>query len=361
MATNQTPYATLDDSAFWKKSVAQVSLFDIEGLWQPKFNISPHDKVATYGSCFAQHIGNALQERGFSWLRTELPPEHISEEVAKKYSYNIFSSRTANIYTTSLLNQWVDWATGKPSPQISWRRDGRFFDPFRPNIEPDGFSSEEELLKLREQTISCFHQSIKDAKYFVFTLGLTESWSDVDGYEYPMCPGTVAGTFDGERHKFENQPFKTVKRNLMLALNKMRKINPKLKFILTVSPVPLTATNSGQHVLVATMRAKSILRSVAATISENKAWVDYFPSYEIINSPAFRGTFFEPNLRSVNPAGVNFVMNSFFRDLTATFGPPKQKSAPAATAETLTSEQINQVDADEHCEEALLEAFAGKT
>ncbi|RUO45161.1 GSCFA domain-containing protein [Idiomarina aquatica] len=350
-----TPYSSLPDKAFWRTAVAQKSLFDITGLWDPKFKILPKHNVATYGSCFAQHIGNALSERGFSWLRTEVPPTTVPIETAKQYGYHIFSSRTANIYTTSLLHQWVRWADGEKSPNLVWKQSNKYFDPFRPKIEPHGFSSEEEVLRLRQYTIEKFKQSITEANFFVFTLGLTESWFDRDGFEYPMCPGTVAGEFDAERHQFENQSFKFIKDNLLSAIAVMRKMNPKLRFILTVSPVPLTATASGKHVLTATMHSKSLLRAVAATVSETKHYIDYFPSYEIINSPAFKGVFFEPNMRSVNPAGVNFVMNSFFQGLHDKFGINETKERTVSKSNMSPSSVDEEID--QHCEEALLEAF----
>lgn len=82
--------------------MAEKPLFDIGQLWDPKFKITPRHKVATYGSCFAQHIGNALSDRDFNWLITEQAPVDISASLAKRYGYQTFSSRTANIYTTSL-------------------------------------------------------------------------------------------------------------------------------------------------------------------------------------------------------------------------------------------------------------------
>lgn len=347
------PYESLPDKAFWKTAVGSRSMFDIEQLWQPKFKLRPSDKIATYGSCFAQHIGKALRKRGFNWLITEPKPPNLTAEQSSLFNYDVFSSRTANIYTTSLLLQWVKWAQGEEVPNIFWEQNNRFIDPFRPKIEPDGFENLDELQRLREVTINAFRHSVEQANCFVFTLGLTESWADKNGFEYPMCPGTVAGDFDENQHLFENQNFNQVKSNLEEALNRMRKMNSKLKFILTVSPVPLTATNSGQHVLVATMRSKSILRSVAASLSESADYIDYFPSYEIINSTPFKGAFFEPNMRSVNPHGVEFVMSHFFCNFEDAINSSKEKA-------NTSKPKVKRSDAnrqDEHCEEALLDAF----
>lgn len=351
------PYESQPKKAFWAQAVGRRSLFDIDELCVPKFRLVPRHRVSTYGSCFAQHFGRALASRGMSWFQTETPPPALSEENRKRFNYGIFSSRTGNIYTTTLLLQWLRWAAGESEvPDEVWEADGRFFDPFRPAVEPDGFSSVEELQASRVATIEAFRRSVADANVFVFTLGLTERWINKEGYEYPVCPGTVAGTFDPGAHHFENLEYDKVRASLVLALRLMRKMNPKLRVLLTVSPVPLTATASDKHVLVATMHSKSILRAVAGSLSGAIKYVDYFPSYEIINSPAFRGAFFEPNMRSVHPEGVNFVMSSFFKCQEDRFG----KIRPNLP-KVIVNNSNTPVDGDVVCEEELLAAFDKKS
>lgn len=341
------PYKTLPPRNFWRPSIADRNPLDIEGLWEPKFKINANDRVSCYGSCFAQHIGKALRARGGNWYVTEDAPSFVDEKTRNAYSYGVFSSRTGNIYTVSLLKQWLLWAKqDEKQPDEVWEQGGRYIDPFRPRVEPEGFLTTEELFRSRNVTINAFKKSIVNAQYFVFTLGLTESWSNKNsGYEYPMCPGTVAGKFDAEEHTFDNQRFPKIRRDLYDAFDLIRGFNPNIKIILTVSPVPLTATYTPQHVLVATMKSKSTLRCVAGMAAEDKSFVDYFPSYEIINSPAFRGMFFEPNQRSVNPYGVAHVMEQFFKPLDI-----HKKSVN----KVLLPKEVSR----SRCEEELLETFS---
>ena len=311
------PYETLGGNAFWSTAIAQKHPMDIDGLWSPKFGIAPSDAVVTYGSCFAQHIGRALKSRGYRWFDAEPAPEALSAEDAARFNFGVFSARTGNIYTVSLLQQWLEWAAGLSTPPTEvWEKAGRFHDPFRPRIEPDGFESVEEVHATRAMTIAAFRESVINARVFVYTLGLTESWfNTADGYEYPMCPGTVAGSFDPALHGFVNQPVSFVIDKLERAIALLRQLNPAIRILLTVSPVPLTATNSGDHVLVATMRSKSVLRAAAAELASLHDYVDYFPSYEIISSPPFKGAFFDPNQRGVNHFGIDQVMAQFFAGL----------------------------------------------
>ncbi|MEI9905006.1 MAG: GSCFA domain-containing protein [Asticcacaulis sp.] len=93
------------------------------------------------------------------------------------------------------------------------------------------------------------------------------------------------------------------------------------------------------------------MRAVAGN-TNNYSWVDYFPSYEIINSPAMRGVFFDPNMRSVNPRGVDFVMDQFFGALARKFGddtPVERKKGKGALPPQNPDDIV--------CEEELLEAF----
>ena len=352
------PYENLHENSFWKLAVGAVAPEQINGLWTPKFPMVQSDRFVTYGSCFAQHIGRALKARAFNWVNVEPAPQGMSDESQKKFNYGVFSSRTANIYTSTLLLQWTKWACGIDEvPDEVWQDNGRFYDPFRPAIEPGGFASIAEMRASQRVAITSFRKAIETADYFVFTMGLTESWFNAErGYEYPMCPGTVAGDFSPEIHTFVNQPFGQVLAAMTETIALMRGINPKIRFLLTVSPVPLTATKSGKHVLTATTYSKSVLRAVAGQLSDQIDCVDYFPSYEIIVAPVFGGKFYEPNRRGVTARGVSFVMDSFFKCLTGAVQPVPRRTE---TAPEMTAAQRDQATRDAlNCEEAVLEAYA---
>ncbi len=352
------PYRQQPDKAFWSKTVAVQSGPDLNQLWDPKFHVRPETRVSAFGSCFAQHFGRALEAKGYNWLRTEPPPVGMSDTAQRAFGYNVFSARTGNIYTTSLLRQWVSWAAGNQEmPEEVWQSNGRFFDPFRPRIEPDGFASLEELRQSQKVAVAAFARSILRADIFVFTLGLTERWVNrKHGYEYPMCPGTAAGDFDADLHEFSNMGFMQVQKNLIEAIKMMREMRKKrgksLKVILTVSPVPLVATATAQHVLTATTYSKSVLRAVAGSMAERFEKVDYFPSYEIISSAPMGAEYFEDDLRNVKEEGVSRVMQVFFDCQSRKFG--------AQPAPTQAKEPIAASGSDLVCEEILLDAFSGR-
>ena len=186
---------------------------------------------------------------------------------------------------------------------------------------------------------------------FIFTLGLTEMWVHKEcGTVYPTAPGTICGEFDEDIYDFKNAQFLEIINDFNKFQETVQKIrsNNAFKILLTVSPVPLTATASGKHVLVSTVHSKSILRSVAGQLSTNQNHIDYFPSFEIVNNPRLHSTTFKENLRSVRDETVQMVMNHFARE-----HPPIQREKEVEKNLKNHKKSIEDIQ----CEEELLEAF----
>ncbi|MHA3977967.1 GSCFA domain-containing protein [Halovulum sp. GXIMD14794] len=352
------PYEGLPATSFWKRTVAEGRNRAFSGIWVPRAPIDRTTRIATYGSCFAQHFSRRLVKRGFQWLDMESAPSVATPEVATTYNYGIYSSRTGNIYTAASLRQWLEWADVKSvGDDEAWQEGDRWYDPFRPAIEPNGFSSREELMNSRRTTIRAFRKSAKRADLFVFTLGLTEAWVNKKrGTIYPVCPGTVAGNFDASEHVFENFDYVRVLDDMRAAIAVLRRINPDTRVLLTVSPVPLTATATNQHVLVATTYSKSVLRAVAGTLQAELDCVDYFPSYEIVTSSLNSRDFFAENKRSVTADGVDFVMARFFECI----GEASEELISPAPDEQRHGRPRSKARSEDRltCEEELLEAFS---
>ncbi|EET48949.1 GSCFA domain-containing protein [Thalassobium sp. R2A62] len=351
------PYTKLPRSSYWRTSVVRAakSQGTVADLWTPKFAIAPTDKTLTTGSCFAQHIGKALTSAGFAWHDAEPAPFGISDDLKKEFHYGVFSFRVGNVYTPEVLKYWLSWAI---NPDIQdrevWEQDGAFFDPLRPQIEPDGFETAEDLFAARDATFEAIRNGIKDASVFVFTLGLTECWfNQQTGLVYSSCPGTIAGTFDAQKQAFRNLDYPTILDSLHQVQTLLKQINPDIRMLLTVSPVPLAATAApAAHVLTATVASKSILRAAAGAFTDQHGDVDYFPSYEIVTHPGLGRDMFEPDRRGVTPKAVAYVMQHFFEGLgvTPTNAPPQETDADKAVAAALEADDLV-------CEEIELEKF----
>jgi len=347
-----SPYEDVPKRGYWRSGVAQQDPLAIEGIYRRKFRISRRDAIATAGSCFAQHIARHLRSRKFNVMQYEPAPRGMSAELAKTYGFGIYTCRYGNIYTAAQMLQLAREAFAISVPQDRvWERNGRFFDAQRPNVEPGGFDTAEQVLRAREGHLAYVRQMLLEMDVFVFTFGLTETWAHKEsGTVYPTAPGTIAGSFDDDAYEFQNHRHGRVLGDFVKLKRLLKRERSKpLKSIVTVSPVPLTATASGQHVLAASTYSKSVLRGVAGELFETYRDVDYFPSYELITAPATRGMFFEPNMRSVTESGVNTAMAAFLEQHDPKGGAVKGKSKPAKTAAVDEGDVV--------CEEVLLEAF----
>jgi hypothetical protein len=322
-----------------------------------KFKILPQDKIATAGSCFAQHISQRLAAIGSNFWVAESPHPLVPISVAKHFNYGVFSCRYGNIYTARQLLQLLRralgiWETNEefwPTGQAS-----RCVDALRPGVEPGGFLNPDEAAFDRQRHLLKVRRMFEACDVFVFTLGLTESWcSRSDNTVFPVCPGVVAGQFCEKRYFFANFSYEDVASDLIEFLRLFRGINPSGRVLLTVSPVPLTATAQCAHVLVANTASKSILRAAASAVCDKDPLVEYFPSYEIITGAFSRGAYYEANLREVTGEGVDHVMSCFLKHYCPTTRKINRAGACMQTGEIVA--QAYQT-AELVCDEELLEA-----
>lgn len=343
-------YSTLKERAFWKSGLAAVSPLNVPDIYQKKWPIQQDWKIGTAGSCFAQHIARHLTANGYNIFDVEPAPSGLWPGKHQSYGYSLYSGRYGNIYTTRQFRQLVEEAfSDTPQELLIWEKDDKFFDALRPNIEPNGFASRAEVIEARAYHMECLRKLFSEVDMFVFTLGLTEAWIyTASGRVVPLAPGVVAGGEKAQDYSFTNFSYTDVVSDFLRAMEILKENRTKdLRYLLTVSPVPLTATASGNHILTASTYSKSVLRAAAGFLSDTHANIDYFPSYEIITNPAARGTFFASNLRSVMNEGVEVVMKTFFAEhppqVTATTEDPAVKGARS--------------NEDVQCDEQMLEAF----
>ncbi len=339
-----SPYDGLPPTAYWKFAVADRAPLDPGALYVPRFAITRRQRIVTAGSCFAQAIGRALKQCGFRIIDAEPLPDVVPDALAQDHGYRLYSARYGNIYTAAQLLQLYDEACGRLSPADPvWQKAGRFYDAQRPGLDPDGLPSPEDVLRHRAHHLTRVKEAFESADLFVFTFGLTEAWVHrTSGTVYPTAPGTIAGTYDPDTYAFKNFDVIEVLDAFRSFVKRLRRVNRRVRFLITVSPVPLTATASGQHVEVATAYSKAVLRAACGRLYAEDDRIDYFPSYELITSTNNRGVYFEANKRSVTASGVAQAMKLFL-------DAHKIEALAPTTAED---------DDDLRCEEALLEQFA---
>ncbi|MGH6949745.1 MAG: GSCFA domain-containing protein, partial [Vitreimonas sp.] len=261
------------------------------------------------------------------------------------------SAAYGHIYTARQFLQLLLRGLGRFKPaEDRWRQDDAVIDPFRPGLRWPAWSDREFDL-LTRQHLDRTVEALQLADVFIFTLGLTECWASAkDGAVYPACPGTIAGVYDPLAHTFVNMSTADVKADLTAILATLAAINPKLRIVLTVSPVPLVATATPGHVVAATIYSKSALVAAAVEAAREHAHVVYFPSYEIVTGPQAPERFFEADRRNVSAEGVDTVMRVLLAHCEG--GGPQPSVTPQAPADL---QALSQAIAAAECEEMAVE------
>lgn len=332
-----SPYASIAGRQRWTKAVAGTDIQSVEHIYKKRFPIDGM-RIATAGSCFAQHIARNLRANGFEVLDKEPGPRGLHGKRAQDFGYSLYSARHGNIYTARRLLQLTQEALGLlevPERAVVWEKRGRFYDALR-SVEPDGLTSPEEVMLHRADHVRRFKALLSETDLFIFTFGLTEAWMHEEtGIVYGLAPDDT-----DPKHRFKNFTFQEVYDDFSGFRALAHQLNPRMKFLVTVSPVPLAATYEDAHVLPATVHSKAILRAVAGQLHSQHDDIDYFPSFDILSTPFLGPSMFADNRRDVTRDGVANAMRIFFEE-------HKKKEEVVVTG-----------SGDVVCEEALLEAFA---
>ena len=346
------PYRAQPDSAFWSRAITDG--FASRDLVQSGGTILRRDdRVVSAGSCFASNLVPWLERSGITYIRTETV-HPLFADTEEHLGYRNFSAAYGNVYTARHLRQLLERATGAFAPvEDRWYVGDHVIDPFRPGLRFPA-RSDDEFDLLTAQHLAAVRSAFEQATVFFFTLGLTEAWVSVaDGAAFPACPGVVAGAFDPTRHAFHNFTVAETVADVEGFVQLLRGLNPTVRVILTVSPVPLVATATSDHVLTATTYSKAVLRAAAGELAAKVPGVSYFPAYEIVTGPQAPADFFLANRRDVSETAVVAVMEALLAGLsppvspTPSVGGETAERSPSAAVSGVLSRRIAEAECDE--------------
>lgn len=351
-ARMSSPYENLPARAFWRSTVGRTDADALAQLYSPKVELTRQTPLMTVGSCFARHIHQALTRDGWNVLQGEDMRAHMPEKLCHRYGYNLFSARYGNIYTARQFRQLVAHALdGETAPTPVWQRDGRYFDALRPTVEPEGLDHPDDVRHARLEHLRAVKRVLQDAESIVLTLGLTECWMDVaTGLALPTAPGHIAGDYDPAKVRFHNFTQSEVLADLRATRDLLRKAGIKARFVLTVSPVPLVATASGNHVGPASTYSKSVLRAACGELQAGDADFDYFPAFEIVSTPIAGGPYIEQDGQQPSQQGIKTAVTCF----ALSHG---EKGLSLKAENDVQQMPPRHDPTDAQCEQILLEAY----
>ncbi len=240
-------------------------------------------RYASIGTCFAEEFSKYIstQHKYLEYIKTE---------------DNVFyaSANWGRVYTLPNLQQIIEYSlTNKHNVLIEQSKTKGFFDPFREysvGYKKNPNEASASIIKHREASRYVF----LNAQILVITIGQNEGW--VDKIE-KIVWGTTPLSYnfhDESTNRFTYTEFSYSKNTSCLdeIINTLTKCNPKIKIILTVSPVAAEATFTQNNIITQSFAGKCTLRAVVhEIIKKYEGSVYYFPSFEMVfckNQSSFR-------------------------------------------------------------------------
>jgi hypothetical protein len=239
------------------------------------FPISHASKVISLGSCFAQTIGQKMQETKFDVL------------------VNPFGTLFHPLNLADLLHQALRQTPMDPAGVVE--REGLFVH-YATHSDLIG-GSREELEELYTQQLLCLHQSLKKATHLVLTLGTAWIYQHKEFGRVANCHKQPASLFEKKLSSLEELEY-----GLRPVLKLLIEQNPNLKIILTLSPVRHTKDGITENQL-----SKSLLRVLCAQLEQHLESVTYFPAYEIMVDELRDYRFYKADLVHPSEEAENYI------------------------------------------------------
>ena len=252
---------------------------------KPFRSISYRDKIMLTGSCFTEHIGQALKDLKFSVYQN---PHGILFDPASvcRSLHDLVQEREYDERDLFMLNE--TWN--------SWNHHSRFSNT----------DATETLLHINKTLVEA-RAFLSKADWLVITLGSSFSYRLTDlvpghqGEPVANCHRAPAQWF--QKHMLSTQ--ETV--HLMeQCCREMLAFNPDLNFIFTVSPV--------RHIrdgVVENNRSKGRLLEAVHQLNEMFPQSYYFPAYELVIDVLRDYRFYDIDLVHPNYAATDYVLEQF--------------------------------------------------
>ena len=197
----------------------------------------------TMGSCFARNLSRSLNNSGYVSHHME-----ISEYINPTFANKVF----------------VDWLG---SAEI----DGAISERIAELLPPDWS---------KEHTLAV----IRDSDVFILTLGVAPAFFDRATGDFVLPrPTALNSRVLAEKYLYRTTSVKENVDNVLHVIKFIRDTAPRIKIIVTVSPVPLLASFEYKSAVQADCLSKSTMRLVAHEVVNNSNIADilYWPSFEI--------------------------------------------------------------------------------
>lgn len=269
---------TLINLKSWSKgdnsALKRIATKTVVPEWETSFQLDQEQKIFALGSCFARNIEKALLSSKVDVSSADRDSEILELKI------NLLTG-LLNKYNPLSIYQELLWASGKEIfPDRGFIKFGDKYCDL--NLRNQARKGTLEFVQKRHQELRQYFARAFTADVVILTLGMIETWFDQEtNLALAEVPSPRLIKEYPERFVYralsQQQCLDALKGSYSLLQEYGRK---NLKVVVTLSPVPLERTFSGQDIIVANMMSKSTLRSAIGEFVAATENVDYFPSYE---------------------------------------------------------------------------------
>ena len=255
--------------------------------------INYRDRLLLIGSCFTEHIGNALRDAKFSLLQN---PHGVLFDPVSVCNSLVSYVQNKQYKESDLFQLNEVWN--------SWQHHSRFSHIDRT-----------EGLRIINESQERAHEFLKEAEWLIITLGTSFS------YRLTKLPASskapfFGGGLEGAVANCHRAPAQWFSKHLLtineiigsldLCMHQLFQFSPKLKIIFTISPV--------RHIrdgVVENNRSKARLIEAVHFLVNKFDKLYYFPAYEIVIDILRDYRFYDIDFVHPNYLATDFVLQKF--------------------------------------------------
>ena len=250
-------------------------------LQQQKHNqIDYHSRIALFGSCFVENIGEKFKYYKFQQLQNPFGilfhPLAIENLIVNAINEKVYSEEDVFYHN----EQWHCYETHS-----------KLSHPSKAGL----------IHNLNNQ-IAVTNKSLKEASHIIFTLGTAWAYRKIES------DIIVANCHKVPQKQFTKEllTVSEVSESLQAIVSIVKSVNPKVSIIFTVSPV--------RHIkdgFVENTQSKAHLIAAVHQVIEPKDQLYYFPSYEIMLDELRDYRFYNEDMLHPNSLAVDYIWERF--------------------------------------------------
>lgn len=268
-------------------------------------------KVFAMGSCFAREIERALVVKGANVVSVDssMERDEFRDPAGKVRDgfFHRFTPRAIAQEFEACFDQLPGWS---PRSLVFPAGDERFLDLNYWQVA--GADDSGRAVDIRRDIARTLVRRAAEADVVIITLGLIEAWlHKPTGFfaNFTTAPFLARHRNDFELHLIGVE--ETIE--CLAAIDRILRehhATGNYQLVVTVSPVPLSATFTDKDIIVANMDSKATLRAAAAAFVEQNDHAHYFPSYEIVLYSNTKRAW-RPDRMHVRGAMISHILSTF--------------------------------------------------